>query len=134
MAAKPICIEVQERYIARSPSFYSTLPGELLLTRRSDSKPLWAGFWSNTCCSHPRRGESYGVATQRRLREELGVETPLLFTHRFRYQAQFDENGAEHELCSVYVGQLETEPSPNPMEISDWQWLSPETLDHKIRD
>ncbi len=107
--------------------------GELLLTRRSDSKPLWAGFWSNTCCSHPRRGESYGVATQRRLREELGVETPLLFTHRFRYQAQFDENGAEHELCSVYVGQLETEPSPNPMEISDWQWLSPETLDQKIQ-
>ena len=55
--------------------------GELLLTRRSNTKPLWPGFWSNTCCSHPRRGETYGVATQRRLREELGIETPLLFTH-----------------------------------------------------
>ena len=107
--------------------------GELLLTRRSDTKPLWPGFWSNTCCSHPRRGETYGVATQRRLREELGIETPLLFTHRFRYQAQFDENGAEHELCSVYVGRLESAPTPNPLEISDCQWISPEALDQKLK-
>ena len=112
--------------------FLFNADGEMLLTRRSDNKPLWPGFWSNTCCSHPRQGESYGVSTQRRLREELGIETPLLFTHRFRYQAQFDESGAEHELCSVYVGRIDSAPSPNPMEISDWQWISPEALDHKI--
>jgi len=112
--------------------FLFNADGEMLLTRRSDNKPLWPGFWSNTCCSHPRQGESYGVSTQRRLREELGIETPLLFTHRFRYQAQFDESGAEHELCSVYVGRIDSTPSPNPMEISDWQWISPEALDHKI--
>jgi len=112
--------------------FLFNADGEMLLTRRSDNKPLWPGFWSNTCCSHPRQGESYGVSTQRRLREELGIETPLLFTHRFRYQAQFDESGAEHELCSVYVGRIDSTPSPNPMEVSDWQWISPEALDHKI--
>ena len=48
-----------------------------MLQQRSAEKPLWPGYWSNTCCSHPRRGESYGVATQRRLHEELGIETPL---------------------------------------------------------
>ncbi len=32
--------------------------GELLLQRRSEKKPLWPGFWSKTCCSQPRRGES----------------------------------------------------------------------------
>lgn len=103
--------------------------GELLLQRRSEKKPLWPGFWSNTCCSHPRRGESYGTATERRLAEELGIEAKLFFTHRFRYQAQYSEDGAEHELCSVYVGLTDHEPSPNPSEISAWQWIQPDELD-----
>ena len=103
--------------------------GEVLLQQRSADKPLWPGYWSNTCCSHPRRGESYGIATQRRLKEELGVEAPLRFTHRFRYQAQFSAEGAEHELCSVYVGRIDGDPMPNPQEVSDWQWVSPSALD-----
>ena len=103
--------------------------GHVLLQQRSADKPLWPGFWSNTCCSHPRRGESYGIATRRRLKEELGVEAPLRFTHRFRYQAQFSAEGAEHELCSVYVGRIDGDPVPNPQEVSDWQWVSPSALD-----
>jgi isopentenyl-diphosphate delta-isomerase len=103
--------------------------GHVLLQQRSVDKPLWPEFWSNTCCSHPRRGESYGIATRRRLKEELGVEAPLRFTHRFRYQAQFSAEGAEHELCSVYVGRIDGDPKPNPQEVSDWQWISPSALD-----
>ena len=103
--------------------------GHVLLQKRSADKPLWPEFWSNTCCSHPRRGESYGIATSRRLKEELGVEAPLRFTHRFRYQAQFSAEGAEHELCSVYVGRIDGDPMPNPQEVSDWQWVSPSALD-----
>ena len=103
--------------------------GHVLLQQRSADKPLWPEFWSNTCCSHPRRGESYGIATRRRLKEELGVEAPLRFTHRFRYQAQFSAEGAEHELCSVYVGRIDGDPKPNPQEVSDWQWISPSALD-----
>ena len=109
--------------------FLFNAAGDLLLQQRSADKPLWPGFWSNTCCSHPRRGESYGTATQRRLKEELGVEATLCFTHRFRYQAQFGDDGAEHELCSVYVGRLDGDPAPNPQEVSDWQWISPAALD-----
>ena len=108
--------------------------GELMLQQRSAEKPLWPGYWSNTCCSHPRRGESYGVATQRRLREELGIKTPLWFTHRFRYQAQFDQRGAEHELCSVYVGHFDGAPTPNPREIGDWQWIQPAELDSWLNE
>jgi len=109
--------------------FLFNAAGNVLLQQRSADKPLWPGFWSNTCCSHPRRGESYGTATQRRLKEELGVEATLCFTHRFRYQAQFGDDGAEHELCSVYVGRLDGDPAPNPQEVSDWQWISPAALD-----
>jgi isopentenyl-diphosphate Delta-isomerase len=61
---------------------------ELLLQKRSRNKLLWPLFWSNSCCSHPRQGESLHQATQRRMNEELGFNTALKFifkipVHRF---------------------------------------------------
>lgn len=35
---------------------------ELLLQQRSAQKPLWPNYWSNTCCSHPRSGETMDEA------------------------------------------------------------------------
>ena len=31
---------------------------ELLLQQRSGQKRLWPMWWSNSCCSHPRKGET----------------------------------------------------------------------------
>src|SRR5207245_10104221 len=87
--------------------------GELLLQQRAASKRLWQLYWSNSCCSHPRRSESLETAIHRRLREELGVSCPLHFLFKFQYQAQFDDSGAEHELCSVYIGRCTV-----PLEIN----------------
>ncbi len=78
--------------------------GELLLQRRAAAKRLWPHYWSNSCCSHPRRTESMETAIHRRLHEELGLACPLRFLFKFQYQAQFDNVGAEHELCSVFIG------------------------------
>src|SRR6201994_5019919 len=78
--------------------------GELLLQQRAPSKRLWPGYWSNSCCSHPRRAESMETAIHRRLYEELGLRCPLQFLFKFQYQAQFESAGAEAELCSVFVG------------------------------
>src|ERR1700724_859987 len=78
--------------------------GELLIQQRAPSKRLWPLYWSNSCCSHPRRGESMDAATQRRLGEELGINCPLQFLFKFQYQAQFDATASEHELCSVFIG------------------------------
>lgn len=108
--------------------------GEVLLQQRSEQKALWPAFWSNTCCSHPRRGETYEIATQRRLEEELGVAADLAFTHRFQYQAQYDAAGAEHELCSVYVGRIDRDPNPNPLEVADWRWIAPSALDEWLSE
>src|SRR5919108_4992020 len=62
---------------------------ELLLQKRSPSKLLWPNYWSNTCCSHPRRGESMERAVQRRLEQELGFTCALDFLYKFKYQAQY---------------------------------------------
>src|ERR1700748_1905594 len=78
--------------------------GELLLQQRSSSKRLWPLYWSNSCCSHPRRAESMETAMHRRLYEELGLHCPLQFLFKFQYQAQFESAGSEQELCSVFIG------------------------------
>lgn len=103
----------------------------VLMHRRSAFKPLWPGYWTNSCCSHPRRGEDYGDATRRRLREELGVSTELRFLYRFEYRADFAGGGAEHELCSVFLGELPEGETlqPNPSEVSEWGWFDVEDVD-----
>ena len=106
--------------------------GELLIQQRAGSKRLWPLYWSNSCCSHPRSGESMECATQRRLIEELGVSCPLQFLFKFQYQAQFDATGAEHELCSVFIGRCTDPLKINDQEIRAWRWISPERLQSEL--
>jgi isopentenyl-diphosphate Delta-isomerase len=108
--------------------------GELLLQQRAPGKRLWPGYWSNTCCSHPRRGETVDKAVHRRLDEELGLKCPLQYLFKFKYQAQFDAEGAEHELCWVYAGYSDTIPTVNVNEISALRYVSPDELDKEIAD
>jgi isopentenyl-diphosphate delta-isomerase len=102
--------------------------GELLVQQRALSKRLWPLYWSNSCCSHPRITESMEVATRRRLLEELGIRCALHFLFKFQYHAQFDETGAEHELCSVFIGRCDGPLDVNRREIHDWRWISPDVL------
>jgi isopentenyl-diphosphate delta-isomerase len=98
--------------------------GRLLLQQRSEMKRLWAGYWSNTCCSHPRRGETMALATQRRLQDELNAEAELEFVYKFRYQAQFGDLGSEHELCHVFLGRLHDDIRPNSKEIAAVRYVA----------
>lgn len=106
--------------------------GELLLQQRGAAKRLWPEFWSNSCCSHPRRGESMETATKRRLRDELNVATSLEHVYRFCYTASFGETGSENELCHVYLGRLLGEVKPNESEISRVRFMSPTELGDEL--
>jgi len=106
--------------------------GELLLQQRSAAKRLWPLYWSNSCCSHPRRAEGMEMAIHRRLREELGLSCPLHFLFKFQYQAQFDSAGAEHELCSVFIGRCTGRVRINQAEISAWRWAGPTALQDEM--
>ena len=105
---------------------------ELLMQKRSAGKRLWPLYWSNSCCSHPRVGETYQTATQRRLKEELDFETPLQFLFRFQYQASFGDKGSENELCSVYAGRYNDEIHPNENEIAEWKFMSLQELNRQL--
>jgi isopentenyl-diphosphate delta-isomerase len=108
--------------------FIFNTEGQLLLQQRGKDKRLWPEFWSNSCCSHPRQGESMQVATERRLQEELGVAVELQYVYKFSYQAPFGELGSEHELCSVYLGRCVQDVRPNVTEIEAIRFISAEDL------
>lgn len=108
--------------------------GELLLQQRAPGKPLWPGYWANSCCSHPRGGEDMDTATQRRLSEELGFACPLEFIYKFQYHAEFGDAGSETELCWVYVGRSDAPVHVNPTEIAAWRYVKPAALDREIAD
>jgi isopentenyl-diphosphate delta-isomerase len=106
--------------------------GELLVQQRAKDKRLWPGYWSNSCCSHPRLGESMDVAIHRRLWEELSLRTELEFLFKFRYHAQYDAHGAEYELCSVYAGRSSDQPQPKADEVAAWRYVTPQALQAEI--
>jgi isopentenyl-diphosphate delta-isomerase len=113
-------------------AFLFNAAGELLLQQRAESKRLWPGYWSNSCCSHPRQGESMTTATERRLAEELNLAADLEFVYKFRYQATYGDLGAEHELCHVYLGRVGDDVRPNEEEIAALRFVSAAALDAEL--
>jgi len=107
--------------------------GEMLIQKRASSKYHSGGLWSNTCCSHPRPGEPMEEAVNRRLREELGVESSPIFSFKFEYKVKFSNDLIEHELDHVYVGSFDGEPKINENEISDWKFVDTNKLNSEIQ-
>jgi len=108
--------------------------GHLLLQRRSLEKRLWPGFWSNSCCSHPRRGEVLTEAVGRRLLEELGMKSDFEFLFRFTYHASFGDIGSEREVCSVFIGRSNDPVRPNANEVAGWRWIGAADLDAELSE
>ncbi|MFO7787601.1 MAG: isopentenyl-diphosphate Delta-isomerase [Halospina sp.] len=107
---------------------------ELLLQQRSAHKPLWPRYWSNSCCSHPRRGEGEPESVERRVREELAITVQPAFLYRFSYYAPFGEAGAERELCSVYIARSDAHVEVNENEVADWCYITPEAMDRELAE
>ena len=105
---------------------------ELLIQKRSAEKPLWPLYWSNSVCSHPRKGEDYAEAVSRRLLDEVGLQLPVKFLFKFQYQANYNQLGSENELCSVYSGHSDDIPIINDNEIADWRYVSFDKLQDDI--
>ena len=106
--------------------------GELLLQQRSAAKPLWPLYWSNSCCSHPRAGETMGSAVHRRLQQELGLACELHYLYKFEYQARYKDLGAEREVCWVHLGHCDQPPLANPDELANWRYFSPGEIDQML--
>jgi isopentenyl-diphosphate Delta-isomerase len=96
--------------------------GRVLLQQRALDKYHSPGLWSNTCCSHPRPGETTLGAAHRRLAEEMGFDCALRPVGSLLYRARVGQGLVEHEYDHVLVGNWEGTPAPDPAEVAAWRW------------
>lgn len=105
---------------------------QLLLQKRAQTKYHSKGLWSNSCCGHPRPGESIDTASRRRLREEMGFNSYLRKLFHFIYRADVDEGLVEYEYDHILLGFFDGTPQPDPSEIDEWRWADLKTLSADI--
>jgi len=104
--------------------FIFNTSGELLLQQRALSKYHSPGLWTNTCCSHPRPGETTPAAAHRRMVEEMGFDCDFEEVFSFVYKAAFDNNLTEHEFDHVFIGISNTTPVINVTEVEAYRYTS----------
>ncbi|MDN3585802.1 isopentenyl-diphosphate Delta-isomerase [Pedobacter aquatilis] len=107
---------------------------ELLLQQRAKDKYHSSGLWTNTCCSHPRWGESNLDAAIRRLKEEMGMQCDLRYGFNFIYKSEFEDGLIEHELDHVFFGISDELPIINKTEVESFRYLSLAELQNEIKN
>ena len=108
--------------------------GELMLQQRAYEKYHSGGLWTNTCCSHPRQGETVLEAAHRRMEEEMGFDCELNQQFHFIYNRKLDKGLTEHELDHVVFGKFEGEPQLNPEEVAAYKWVNMQELKLDIQN
>lgn len=99
---------------------------QFLVTQRALAKKVWPGVWTNSVCGHPAPGESMQDAIRRRAKYELGIDlldNIFCVLPDYRYTTPPYNDIIENEFCPVFVAYTDQEPSPNPEEVEDYEWL-----------
>lgn len=102
--------------------------GELMLQQRALSKYHSPGLWTNTCCSHPRPGESTEMAAHRRMVEEMGFDCSFKEAFTFVYKAPFSNELTEHEFDHVFIGISNQLPVLNKDEVAAYRFATLEEI------
>lgn len=106
-----------------------------LLQQRHVDKYHAGGCWSNACCSHPFPEESVTDAAHRRLQEELGFDTPLIYVDQLLYRMPVSSTMVEHEFDHLFIGFYAGAVNRfNPEEVSAVKWVKLDDLTGLMRD
>jgi len=109
--------------------------GKLLLTKRSEGKMLWPGYWDGTVASHPRESETYVSSAERRMPEEIGIVCKMNYMNKFEYHVPYKDIGSENEICGTLIGIVDdfNETCLIKDEISEIKWIGPDELKNELQ-
>lgn len=124
-----------------------------LLQKRSNGKYHSGGKWSNSCCSHPYKSETWYESLQRCVSDELNTELVLskkincqsnmspqfiddrlFFAGSFLYFSKYEEL-SEHEFDYVFIYTVDSnipDVNFNSSEISEIKWLTLKEIDELL--
>jgi isopentenyl-diphosphate delta-isomerase len=108
--------------------------GRWLLQQRALTKYHSPGKWSNSCCSHPRLGETSEEAACRRLFEELGVTCPLVVGTSFVYRSDVGGGMVEHEFDHLFIGRYTGSFACNSDEVERTEWWTADEIRAMLLD
>lgn len=133
---------------------YSQNDKKFLLQKRSKGKYHSGGKWSNSCCSHPYKSETWYDTLQRAVADELNLfldinkdisckssdypdylDKMLFFAGSFIYSSNYDEL-SEHELDYVFIYVVDSafnEININPSEVSETKWLTVDEIEKWLK-
>lgn len=130
-------LEVHQRGLRHKAVSVFVMRGrEVLLQRRAMGKYHTPGLWANTCCTHPRWGESDLACAARRLHEELGISgLALQRSGGIEYRADVGGGLTEHEVVEVFSAQAPAHlvPQPDPDEVMQTRWITLEALEAEVQ-
>lgn len=101
--------------------------GDMALQLRSHKKKFCPNHWSTGVGGHVQSGEDYDQAARREFREELGVETKLVFISKDWY-----ETGDLKKLITTFRAVYEGEFKINLDEVQKIEYFSLETVRNMI--
>lgn len=103
--------------------------GELMISKRSPNKKNYPNQFTSSAGGHVDKGESYSIAAERELKEELGVVTSLTDLGRFDV-ITLNERAIHH----LFIGIVnDTNFIIDQNEISEYSFLSIESLKDNIK-
>ncbi|MBS7614586.1 NUDIX domain-containing protein [Candidatus Bathyarchaeota archaeon] len=114
--------------IHRSVYVFVVNNNKVFLQKRSMSKDLYPGFFTASATGHVDYGEDYDEAAKRELKEELGIDAPLL---RLGKVKSFTEN--EREISMLYVCRFGGRIRFNQREIVDGGFFSIDEIEKSLR-
>jgi isopentenyl-diphosphate delta-isomerase type 1 len=108
--------------------------GNVLLQKRSSSRPTWPNCWDNSAAGHVDVGEDYITAARRELKEELGVDgKPEEIAY---YKAEGELDGRKfNRFTTVFkvVLSSDTHFTPQEDEVSGLRWFSVDELNELVK-
>lgn len=99
---------------------------EVLLQRRSFSDDWLPGRWTVSATGHVKAGESPDSASIRELREELGIEGKPSFLFKQLIPSISWAGSIEYEVAYAFEVISDAKPSPDPGEVEEVRFFSPE--------
>lgn len=97
--------------------------GRVLLQKRSMQKDTNPGWWTDSASGHVAKGESYEEAVRREMKEELGIDTAVVYTGKIIHEYPW-ETEMEAFFTAKHDGPFRIEPT----EIDEVRFVSKDEL------